>query len=169
MKKLLLLFGLLIFSVPRSGHASEVIFSPDGGVREEILKRIHQSKVTIDVSMFVFTSTPMAEALIDAHKRGVRVRVLRDRNQSKIADDRNADLQHYGVLVHLLTGPGDEGLMHNTFAIFDDKEVFVGSYNWTPNAESRNWENALFVDDKKVVKSYKKQFERLWKVPDKGI
>jgi phosphatidylserine/phosphatidylglycerophosphate/cardiolipin synthase-like enzyme len=168
LKNLFFWFGLTILAMPQMGYASEVFFSPQGGAHDQILKRIHASTSTIDIAIYVFTSTDTAQALAEAHQRGVKVRVVRDRNQSKKPDDENADLQRYGVLVHAITGPGEQGLMHNTFAIFDGKEVFVGSYNWTANAEHRNWENALFTRENAVVEAYKKEFDVLWKMPDKG-
>jgi phosphatidylserine/phosphatidylglycerophosphate/cardiolipin synthase-like enzyme len=168
-KRSFVLFGLATFLLPQIGHASEVLFSPHGGTRDQIIERINRCRSSLDVAMFVFTSTDVAQALVQAHERGVKVRVVRDRSQSNKADDQTVNLQHFGVLVHLITGPGGEGLMHNTFAIFDGKVVYVGSYNWTENAENYNWENAAFIDEKKVVESYLKEFRVLWKVRDLGL
>ena len=151
------------------GHASEVFFSPKGGVRDQILRRINETKSSLDVAMYVFTSAEMAQALAEAHKRGVKIRVVRDRNQSKKGDDQTVYLQRYGVVVHAILGPGGQGLMHDTFCIFDGKEVFIGSYNWTENAENHNRENALFTNEKGVVDSCKNEFNVLWKVRDLGL
>ena len=49
---------------------------------------------------------------------------------------------------------------HNKFAIFDDKHVVSGSYNWTSNASQHNSENCLFFDQPQ--KEYSKRFEYLW-------
>ena len=59
--------------------------------------------------------------------------------------------------------------MHDKFAVFDGKEAFTGSYNWTNNDEHNNCENALFTDEPKVVQAYQKEFEVLWTAPQKVV
>ena len=99
--------------------------------------------------------------MADAHKRGVKIRIVRDKTQSANKDDENAYLRKSGIPVEIRSGRG-RGIIHDKFAIFDGKEVLTGSYNWTGNAESNNWENALFTDETKVVDAYEKEFEKIW-------
>jgi len=148
--------------------ASDVYFSPEGGIRDQIIRHINTSRSTIDVVVYSFTSGEIAQALAGAHKRGVKVRVIRDNSQSRDRNDENAFLKYNGIEVQIRSGKG-RGIMHDKFAIFDGKEAFTGSYNWTNNAEHYNWENALFTDELKVVQSYGKEFEVLWKAPSKPV
>ena len=149
-------------------QAAEVYFSPQGGVRDQIIKRINRSKDYIDVAVYSFTSGDIAEALVNASKRGVKVRVVRDSTQSADKNDENDYLQNNGINVQIRAGRG-RGIMHDKFAVFDGKEAFTGSYNWTNNAEHNNWENALFTDEPQVIKAYEKEFETLWKAPAKVV
>jgi phosphatidylserine/phosphatidylglycerophosphate/cardiolipin synthase-like enzyme len=144
--------------------ASDVFFSPNGGIRDQIIRRINTSKSTIDVAVYSFTSGEIAQALADAYKRGVKIRVVRDMSQSMNKNDENLFLEQNGISVQIRSGQG-RGIMHDKFAVFDGKEAFTGSYNWTGNAEQNNWENALFTDEPKVVQSYESEFEVLWKSP----
>jgi phosphatidylserine/phosphatidylglycerophosphate/cardiolipin synthase-like enzyme len=159
--------SLLLFA-PVLSPAAEVYFSPDGGVRDQIIKRINTSKTFIDVAVYSFTSGDIAEALTNASKRGVKVRVIRDSTQSANQNDENAYLEQNNIQVEIRAGRG-RGIMHDKFAVFDGKEAFTGSYNWTNNAEQNNWENALFTDELKVIQAYEKEFEVLWKAPAKQI
>ena len=59
--------------------------------------------------------------------------------------------------------------IRNNFAIFDGKEVFTGSYNWTNNAEHFNWENAVFLDDPKLIAGFQKEYEVLWKATPRPV
>ena len=59
----------------------EVFFSPKGGCTEAVVKEINAAKTTILVQAYSFTSTPIAKALVDAHKRGVKVEVILDKSQ----------------------------------------------------------------------------------------
>ena len=54
------------------------------------------------------------------------------------------------------------GLMHNKFAVIDDKSLITGSFNWTQTAEERNEENLLIISDKNTIGQYQQRFEYLW-------
>ena len=166
MKKLLIVVASLFLSY--SSFASSVYFSPDAGVQDQIIKRINMTKNTIDVAVYSFTASNIAEALVNATHRGVKVRVIRDASQSSDKNDENSYLESNGILVGIRSGRG-RGIMHDKFAIFDGKECFTGSYNWTNNAEHYNWENALFTDEGNVIQAYQREFEMLWKAPAKPV
>jgi len=59
----------------------EVYFSPHGGCTEAIIKELNKAKNTILVQAYSFTSAPIAKALLDVHKRGVKVEVILDKSQ----------------------------------------------------------------------------------------
>ena len=62
--------------------AIEVYFSPKGGCTEAVVKEIDAAKTTILVQAYSsFTSAPIAKAPVQAHKRGVDVRVILDKSQ----------------------------------------------------------------------------------------
>ena len=110
------------------------------------------------------TTGDIAQALAGAQKRGVKIRVLRDKSQSANKHDENHFLKTQGVDVEIRTGKG-RGIMHHKFAIFDEKEILTGSYNWTQNAEKFNYENAIFTDEIPVVTAFEKEFKKLWDIP----
>jgi len=58
-----------------------VYFSPKGGCTEAIIKEIDKAKTSILVQAYSFTSAPIAKALLEAYKRGVRVEVMLDKSQ----------------------------------------------------------------------------------------
>jgi len=60
---------------------TQVYFSPSGGCTEAITKEINRAKKDILVQAYSFTSAPIAKALVDAHKRGVKVEVILDVSQ----------------------------------------------------------------------------------------
>ena len=59
--------------------------------------------------------------------------------------------------------------MHNKFAIFDDKTVFTGSFNWTVSANARNQENVIVMEDADVCKIYETYFEKLFTTQGKKL
>jgi phosphatidylserine/phosphatidylglycerophosphate/cardiolipin synthase-like enzyme len=157
---------LLIFFAAGLTFASEVYFSPEGGIRDQLIRRINASKSTIDIAVYSFTSGEIAQALADAHERGVRIRVIRDLSQTANKNDENVFLEHHGIAVKVLSGRPPHGVMHDKFAVFDDNLVETGSFNWTVNAEKYSHENALFFDDPKLIQAFGQEFEKLWKEAD---
>ena len=59
----------------------EVYFSPKGGCTEAVVRELNAAKSTVLVQAYSFTSAPIAKALVDAHKRGVKVEVILDKSQ----------------------------------------------------------------------------------------
>ena len=152
----------LLFLAAGLAFASEAYFSPDGGIRDQLIRRINASKSTIDIAVYSFTSGDIAQALADAHKRGVIVRVIRDLGQTANKHDEDTFLKRNGIAVKVLPGRPPHGIMHHKFAVFDNNVVETGSFNWTLNAEKYSHENALFFDDPNLIGAFQKEFERLW-------
>src|SRR5262245_15631172 len=78
---------LTLFSVEVClGHAAEtfsparvaVYFSPSGGATDAVVREVNAATQQILVQAYSFTSAPIAKALVDAHKRGVKVLAVLD-------------------------------------------------------------------------------------------
>jgi phosphatidylserine/phosphatidylglycerophosphate/cardiolipin synthase-like enzyme len=52
--------------------------------------------------------------------------------------------------------------MHHKFALFDDRILLNGSFNWTRSASDFNQENLLVIDHPPLVADYVREFEGLW-------
>jgi phosphatidylserine/phosphatidylglycerophosphate/cardiolipin synthase-like enzyme len=50
---------------------------------------------------------------------------------------------------------------HNKFAVFDDREIVSGSYNWTDTASNKNSKNCLFFKQPKT-RAFSERFKYLW-------
>jgi phospholipase D-like protein len=55
-----------------------VYFSPYGGATAAVGQEVHAVQHQILVQAYSFTSTPIAKAFMDAHKRGVKVLAVLD-------------------------------------------------------------------------------------------
>jgi|GEM_PF-6303100 len=62
---------------------AQVYFSPHGGATQAIINEISNAKTEILVQAYSFTSTPIAKALVDAHRPGVNVEAILDKSQRK--------------------------------------------------------------------------------------
>ncbi len=135
----------------------EVLHSPGESVWRRIVELCAQSRETIDVCVFTITHDPLTRALIEAHRRGVRVRVISDGEKSV----------EPGSDVRVLAGAGlevrvdrCEHHMHHKFATFDGRLLVTGSYNWTRAAAESNQDNVLVTDDARAIAPYQAIFER---------
>lgn len=159
----------IMFLATGLAFAAEAYFSPGGGIQDQLIRRINASTSTIDIAVYSFTSGEIAQALADAHKRDVSIRVIRDLTQTTNKHDEGNFLEHTGIAVKVLSGLPPRGVMHDKFAIFDGKVVEAGSFNWTVNGEKYSHENALFFDDPKLIQTFDQEFEKLWKEADSQL
>jgi phosphatidylserine/phosphatidylglycerophosphate/cardiolipin synthase-like enzyme len=84
-------------SVPQTSPPIEVHFSPSGGCTEAVVRELNAANESIYVQAYSFTSAPIAKALVDAHKRGVRVAVILDKSQRTEKYSSADFVQHAGI------------------------------------------------------------------------
>lgn len=114
---------------------------------------IARAKKTILVQAYFFTASNIADALIEAHQRGIDVRVLVDSSQPSYRHTKIHRMAQQGIPVAIDKTPG---IAHNKVMIIDDRYVLTGSFNWTHAAEHRNTENLLLIQGKSINQAYKK-------------
>ena len=78
-----------------------VYFSPHGGCTDAVVNALGQAKETVLVQAYSFTSAPIAKAVVDAHKRGVKVQVILDKSQRTERYSSADFLAHTGVPVRI--------------------------------------------------------------------
>ncbi len=136
-----------------------VYFSPGDECGRVLLETIDRARNTIEVAVYLITSRSLANALINAHNRGVTVRVYVDGENATESYSKAGYLKRAGIDVRRETG---EGLMHNKFCIVDDETVATGSYNWTTSADLVNDENIVVIRSGAIARQFRKAFERYW-------
>jgi len=150
----LILFPNLCFAIP-----FEVAFSPDRGATDLVVRTIESARRSVHVAAYSFTSKAIAEALLDAHRRGVDVDVVVDKSQATARYTAATFLANEGVPVRM---DYRYAIMHDKFIVVDGETVEEGSFNYTAAAESKNAENVLVLHDAAVASSYDKEWNRLW-------
>jgi len=129
----------------------QLCFTPDEKCTPLILKEIALAKDTIYVQAYGMSSPPIVEALIDAHKRGVKVNILLDKSNLNDSWSKMKELIDSGIEVNIDKLPG---IAHNKVIIIDLQKVITGSFNFTRSADTRNAENVIVIDDKVIANSY---------------
>lgn len=137
------------------------LFSPGSRSEERLAQVIDASSSSVDAVTFTFSSRILAEALVRAHRRGVKVRFLTDTNMGKVSYLAKY-LFDSGVPMKWGIGRGGKGAMHDKFLVLDGKVLQTGSFNWTVNASRHSFENMVFTDDAEAVKAYQAAYDRLY-------
>ena len=165
MKKLLLI--IIFFSTYSFAADSQIqvvenldtCFSPIESCDQKLISVINTAKKTLDIAIFSITHPEIAESIVKAKQRGVKVRMVVDKGQSSGTRSQTDELVSSQVSIKI----GNSGkIMHDKYCIIDNKILETGSFNYTMNATLFNTENQIYITDKKVIKKYKVNFERLW-------
>jgi phosphatidylserine/phosphatidylglycerophosphate/cardiolipin synthase-like enzyme len=134
----------------------EVYFSPHGGATDAIVKELDKAKNTVFVQAYSFTSYKIAKALLDAHKRGVKVEVILDKSQRTDQYSSATFLYNSGISVKI---DAVHAIAHNKIMIIDGETVVTGSFNFTKAAEEKNAENLLMIRDRELAERYIKNWQ----------
>lgn len=149
-----------------------VLFTPEEDPMPLLEGELNAAEETIDVAIYTFTYEPIADLLIEAKLRGVKVRVLVDEHQSRLpsADESGGAVGQFELLeeleeegVTVCRRPGDDGgILHHKFAVIDGKTLLNGSYNFTDAATNRNLENLMVFSDPAIAEQFSAAFKQLW-------
>ncbi|ORZ13000.1 Phosphatidylserine/phosphatidylglycerophosphate/cardiolipin synthase [Lobosporangium transversale] len=125
-----------------------------------LVKTLDDAKKSLDICVFTITDDQLAKAIIRAHERGVKVRIIADNDKAEdLGSDVHRLTDEHNIPSRLDNSPSH---MHHKFAVIDDALVINGSYNWTKGARFDNRENLTLTNSPKAVQGFKAEFERLW-------
>lgn len=145
--------------IPAVGNI-EVAFSPNNGVTTVVVKAIGEAQHTLLVSAYSFTSKDIAEALLDAKKRGVVVKIILDKSQVSQKYSSSTFFSNQGFDLRIDV---KHAIYHDKVMIIDDKTVITGSFNFTKAAETKNAENLLVLrNNPELAKLYTQDWWYNW-------
>lgn len=153
------------FRPPQGGHFNNPIGTSEAQHRIEriIRKSIRHAKKgsTIRIALFSFDRRPMAQELIDAHKRGVNVKLLLNDHQVTRAMRMMNRAFGHSLKRRSWIRQCDSGCraraenLHSKIFLFSEtgrevKASIVGSVNLTTNALIHQWNDGLVMHSNKV-------------------
>ena len=127
-----------------------------------LLQHIEQARKKILVAAFSFTNRRIANALVNARKRGVEVCIKMDRRQAeKNYSKRIVKLLRRGKTSFSTILMPPPYSMHNKFMVIDGNTVLTGSYNFTVAATKTNWENLICIESKTVAQAFAREWTNI--------
>jgi phosphatidylserine/phosphatidylglycerophosphate/cardiolipin synthase-like enzyme len=134
--------------------------------------RLDNAKRSIDAAIYNMSGTvgtTIANALIAAKNRGVKVRLIHEYDNS---NSTFSSLSSAGIPVindRFDTINNGLGLMHNKFLSIDSRGgapescwVWTGSWNLTDPGTDDDYQNAIEIQDQALAKVYTLEFNEMW-------
>lgn len=168
---------------PVSGDRYAWENSPNG----LIAQTLHSAQQTIDLALFVFSEQPLNQTLKEKSQQNVAIRALIDsefiyRSYSEALDMMGVARLNQQCQYDLDNEPWSPGLttvgtpqlnkgdkLHHKFAIVDQTKIVTGSQNWSKNANYRNDETVIILNNKTVAQHFLREFERLYGHANFGV
>jgi cardiolipin synthase len=139
-----------------------LIVLPDDSA-QPILEAIAGARKSIRIKMFIFSDPSLIKAIVDAHQRGVDVRVMlnpaRRDGKEENADSRKA-LTEAGIKV-IDSNPAFD-LTHEKSMVIDDAVAFVQSLNWETKNLTSTRDYAIATSHKHEVEEIAQCFDADW-------
>ena len=128
-------------------------------LEKRLVAKLTNAAERIDTALYHLNSVPIADALIEAYRRGVQVRVVTETDN--IDEKAIERLRETGIPV--ADDGDDDSYMHHKFFVIDERYVWTGSYNTTYNGAHRNNNNVIFIDSVPLAYNFTQEFRELFR------
>ena len=135
---------------------------PSGsGLDAPLTEAIAAVRHTLDIAAFEMNHERIAAAILDAHQRGVQVRIVTD-DKHGLEDEKDDALRRLQAAGIPVVDDDRSGLMHNKFMIMDSAAVWTGSWNYTFNGAYRNNNNVFVMENRAAAAAYQAEFDEMF-------
>jgi len=128
-----------------------------GGPDSHLEAALDGARYEIDGAVYDFNLWSIRDALIRAHRRGVRVRLVIEKDF--LDREEIQELIRAGINI---VPDQNEALMHNKFFVIDGSEVWTGSMNFTVNGAYRHLNNLVRIQSSLLAENYQAEFEEMY-------
>ena len=141
------------FTNPDNRDAADQTKRPD----EALAAAISAAQESVDMAIYSFSLDSIRDALLDARERGVKVRLVMERDNL----DRRVpeELSAIGLTI---VGDEGQGRMHNKFVIIDQQDVWTGSMNFTSTGATQDNNHLVQIHSVRMAENYTTEFEEMF-------
>ncbi|MEO5914303.1 MAG: phospholipase D-like domain-containing protein [Luteolibacter sp.] len=146
-------------------HRSLLVFPDD--TSKSIVEAIHNAKKLLRIKMFIFSDPELIQAVIDAHGRGVEVKIMLNparRTGEQENEETRATLEAVGIEVR--DSSPSFGITHEKSLVVDDEVAFIQSLNWEIKDLTLTRDFAIVTSHKHEVEEVIAGFEADWQRED---
>ena len=128
-----------------------------GGVDVPLVAAIDAARLSIDVAAYSLTLNSVRNALLNAHDRGVTIRMVMESTNMDSSDVER--LLEAGISI---VGDKQDGLMHDKFMVIDKSEVWLGTMNFTDSGAYDDDNTLMRILSTKMAENYSKEFDEMF-------
>ena len=137
-----------------------ICFTPDNECEQYMMELIKSANSSVYAALYDIKLKNVSDALIDAYcKRSVDVKIVMDDKCANHTDSMYPELAEFGI-VKTDFKPSD--FMHNKFIVVDNRTVWTGSMNPTPNGAYYNNNNVIVINSTELASDYTTEFFEMW-------
>ena len=161
---------LLTFTNVRSGQSGSywTVYFDSDTLDVKLARFIGGAQYSLDICFYEIFRDTVAKSILNAKRRGVKVRVITDSTyfyRAYLDSLRNAGIP----VIHEGIGSNETShVMHNKFIVRDGRDqdttndyVWTGSYN-ASDYTRLNAENAIIIKSSSVANCYLQEFNQMW-------
>ncbi|MFC1801342.1 phospholipase D-like domain-containing protein [Nanoarchaeota archaeon] len=142
-----------------SGVRVENYFCPRDDCGVEVKEELDKAEESIYFMTFSFTHEGIANSLLIKNSEDVLVTGVFENRGSGSEYSKFSVLDYQGADVRK---DGNSATMHHKVFIIDEKTVITGSFNPSKNADTKNDENILIIEDASLAARFLEEFELVW-------
>jgi phosphatidylserine/phosphatidylglycerophosphate/cardiolipin synthase-like enzyme len=153
-----------------NGHATEKLVIQPADRRAAVVSAIERAKHELRMAIFRCDDFPVLDALADALKRGVRLRLLltsRAKGWKKKLGDLLALLENMGAEVRPYADPVVK--YHAKYLVADQSHALVASLNFTQKCFTETCDFIVTTEDPSVVGGLWRLFDADWDSTDASL
>ncbi|MCI0389166.1 MAG: phospholipase D-like domain-containing protein [Acidobacteria bacterium] len=135
---------------------------PDDGIGP-VLSSIDTARHSLDIKMFLFTDVRLIEAVIAAHRRGVKIRVML--NPARRSGESENGETHKTLLsagVDVKDTHSDFAVTHEKSVVLDQRLAYIKTLNWAHKHFTHTRDYAVITSDKSEVQEVLECFNTDW-------
>jgi phosphatidylserine/phosphatidylglycerophosphate/cardiolipin synthase-like enzyme len=141
------------------GSPIQVYFAAEDHPVSSIVPLVEAAEESVRFMAFSFTHDDLGAAMLARDKAGVDVKGVFETRGSKTEYSEFLGLYCANVPTRL---DGNPAILHHKVLIIDDRIVITGSANFSNNADRRNDENLIVIDNEDIARLYLQEFDRRW-------
>ena len=133
-----------------------------GGLDEKLTAFINMAQSSVDMAIYQLDLRNVTQAMLDAKKRGAKVRVVTGIDILNDPKENPSFKQMEAAGIPVVVG-NPNAIMHDKFVVVDGQAVWTGSWNFTTNDTYRYNNNGILIQSPELARNYTVTFEKMFK------
>ncbi len=157
-KKIALILSMISLFTSILTFAWSVYFNAPpsaSSMKSSLMVLLSRAQNSINLVIYNLTDEDVIGLLKEKEDEGVNVRIVME---GKNYAENVQRLKIFNVVADQIQG----GLMHEKFAVVDDRYVWLGSANFTPSSFYKDLNNTVILDSYKLARVLNVEFDRMY-------